>query len=734
MFTKAPKKFQLDLSGNNRQKINNDPTQDPSSSVDLIVGNSDRAPQDNSFRARLAKKIAEDDGTANQRYERYGERREEKVEDDRAERQDRQEKIARKSVIPKLFQKAGNSRKLDLRAGDAVPPPVEINDQDEQEEEVENLDPHILKLKSLRSGSAEEMLKSERYEEREELPVKPKKKRRRRKKPAVVLAPQVPVAIPQVALEPVLAVPTNLPVAAAPLVAPAVLVIPEKKKRRKKRKPKIPAPTQEVAIKIIEAPKKEELEDNEAEDVVDARLKKSFRQSLESSDNQDANIEEPIAKPVSYTFRERTLENGLKIIFAPLAGTKTITALVMFGTGSKYESRSQNGLSHFLEHMFFKGTKNRGSAQKLSCELDSLGSEYNAFTSKEYTGYWIKVDSTKSEPALDILSDMLLNSKFSQAEIDRERGVIVEEINMYHENPMMYIEDVFEKCLYGETPAGREIIGPRENITSFKRQDFLDYFSTQYGSNSAVLVLSGAVTREIEAMVMKYFEPMLKRPFKEKLKTPDHQDSAQVKAFYQNGKQANISLGVRTYDTYHEDKIILKLLSVILGGSMSSRMFTEVREKRGLAYYVRTQTESFTDTGYLTTQAGVPAGKAEEAIETILAEYQKLTEKLVDKEELQRARDLIHGRTVIAFEESDAVANWYARQAVLKEDIMNPEQFFAAIDKVTAEDIQRVATDIFKSNKLNLAVIGPYKGSVQFEKLLKFKKTSIVPGIFSFFA
>jgi predicted Zn-dependent peptidase len=731
MFTKAPKKFQLDLSGNNRQKINNEPTEDPSSSVDLIVGNSERAPQDNSFRARLAKKIAEDDGAANQRYERYGERREEKMEDDRAQRQDRQEKIAHKSVIPKLFQKAGNSRKLDLRAGDAVPPPVEISDQDEQEDEVENLDPHILKLKSLRSGSAEEMLKSERYEEREELPVKPKKKRRRRKKPAVILAPQTPVVIPPVAVAPVLAMPTNLPVAAEPLVAPAVLAVPEKKKRRKKRKPKTPAPTQEVAIKIIEAPKKVETEESDVDDVVDNRLRKSFRESLEAP---DADSVEQVVKPVSYTFRERTLDNGLKVVFAPLAGTKTITALVMFGTGSKYESRSQNGLSHFLEHMFFKGTKNRGSAQKLSCELDSLGSEYNAFTSKEYTGYWIKVDSTKSEPALDILSDMLLNSKFSQAEIDRERGVIVEEINMYHENPMMYIEDVFEKCLYGETPAGREIIGPKENITSFKRQDFLDYFSTQYGSNSAVLVLSGAVTRQIEEMVTKYFDPMVKRPFKEKLKTPDHQDSAQVKTFYQNGKQANISLGVRTYDTYHEDKIILKVLSVILGGSMSSRMFTEVREKRGLAYYVRTQTEFFTDTGYLTTQAGVPVAKAEEAIETILAEYQKLTEKLVDKEELQRARDLIHGRTVIAFEESDAVANWYARQAVLREDMVNPEQFFAAIDKVTAEDIQRVATNIFKSNKLNLAVIGPYKGSIQFEKLLKFKKTSIVPGIFSFFA
>lgn len=727
-----PKRFQLDLSNPGRRRNNNEPAEEPSSGVDLIVGKGQPvAEENNSFRSRLAQKFAEDD--------------------------QREKDNLEKGFLPKIFKKPKKSEKLDLRAGGLVPPPVEVGPEAEEVETVENYQPGVLKLKSFRSGTAEEMLASDSYE-RVSAPVvsAPKKKRRRRKKKPVVLPPvAAPIFAPIVASVAVPAAPAPIasavliaPEAGAPVLPPADLPViqaveptvntvtlppavlaaePKKKKKRRKKKiaPEL-KPTQEVPIRIAEAPAplRVEVEPEEKEEI-------SFRDSLAKKINGE---EAPVDKPITYTFREKTLENGLRVIFAPLSGTRTVTALMVFGTGSKYESLSQNGLSHFLEHMFFKGTKNRAHAQKISSELDALGSEYNAFTSKEYTGYWIKVDNTKTEPALDILSDMLLNSKFSPAEIDREKGVIIEEINMYHENPLMYIEDVFEKCLYGETPAGREIIGPKENIKKFKRQDFLDYFSSQYGSNSAVLVLAGAISRQTEDLVSKYFEPMIKRPFKEKLRTPDHQSSVQVKTYYQEGKQANLSLGVRTYDTYHPDKIILKVLSVILGGSMSSRLFEEVREKRGLAYYIRTQTEFFTDTGYLTTQAGVPAEKIGEAVETIIAEYQKISEKPVSKEELKRACDLIRGRTIIAFEESDAIANWYARQSVLREEVVNPEQFFAAIDRVTPLDIQRVASDIFKANKLNLAVIGPFKGGGQFEKHLKFKKVSTMPGIFSFFA
>jgi predicted Zn-dependent peptidase len=421
----------------------------------------------------------------------------------------------------------------------------------------------------------------------------------------------------------------------------------------------------------------------------------------------------------SAAFERKTLPNGLKMIAAPIPGTKTITILLMFGTGSKYESLAINGLSHFLEHMFFKGTRRRPNAQILSSELDALGCEYNAFTSKEFTGYWIKIDSSKAGEAMDVLADMLLHSKFAAAEIEKERGVIIEEINMYHENPMMYIEDVFETGLYGDTPAGREIAGPKANIRSLKRQDFLNYFTSQYGANSAVLCLAGDVKEKSARLAEKYFGQMGRSTFREKLRTSDAQSAPAVRIHFKEGRQAVISLGVRAFDAYHQDKTILKVLSVILGGSMSSRMFTEVREKRGLAYSVHTHSEFFTDTGYLTTAAGIPVGKEEEAVKVILDEYKKIKKTLVAKEELRRAKDLIKGRTIIGFEQSDNVANWYATQAVLKQKISSPEDFFVELEKVTPEDLRSVAREIFKNEKLNLAVIGPFKEVGDFEKILK---------------
>jgi predicted Zn-dependent peptidase len=421
----------------------------------------------------------------------------------------------------------------------------------------------------------------------------------------------------------------------------------------------------------------------------------------------------------SAAYKRILLSGGLRMITAPIAGTKTVTVLMMYGTGSKYESLAINGLSHFLEHMFFKGTKNRPNARRLSSDLDALGGEYNAFTAKEYTGYWIKVDSSKISSAMDILSDMLLNSKFSSSEIEKEKGVIIEEINMYHENPMMHIEDVFESCLYGDTPAGREIAGLKANVKSFKQSVFKDYFSSQYGSNSAILCLAGAVGEKEEKLAEKYFGQMPKAAFKDKLRAADAQSQPQIKINYKDGNQAIISLGVRAYDAYHRDRVALKVLAVVLGGSMSSRMFTEVREKRGLAYSVHTSVETYTDTGYLTTQAGIPVGKQGEAIKVMLGEYRKISKQLVSKEELKRAKELIKGRTIIGFEQSDNVANWYAKQAALREEILSPEEFFSKLEKVTAADIRRVAKDIFKDEKLNLAAIGPFKDEEGFKNLVR---------------
>ncbi len=413
-------------------------------------------------------------------------------------------------------------------------------------------------------------------------------------------------------------------------------------------------------------------------------------------------------------------KNGLRFISVPMKGTKTATVLVLVGAGSKYENKKNNGISHFLEHMFFKGTKKRPNTLDITSELDAVGAEFNAFTTKEFTGYWIKVDSKKIDLAGDIVSDMLLNSKFDQKEINRERGVIIEEINMYHENPMMYIEDVFEECLYGDTPAGWEIIGPKQNILSMNRRDFIDYFKSHYRSDNTVICLSGNFNKKDENKVLKYFSKLNNAKSVNKEEVIESQLKPNILINKKETKQVNLSLGVRTQKIGHKDEIAIKLMSVILGGSMSSRLFSELREKRGLAYYVRTQAEFYTDSGYLTTQAGVPVGKTDEAIKVIINEYRKLKNNLVSSKELKRTKDLIQGRLVIQHESSDDVATWYAKQEVIRGRQLTPEEFIKKINQVKARDIKRVAKEIFNNNRLNLALIGPFDSDKKLKNILKF--------------
>ncbi|MDA3840434.1 MAG: pitrilysin family protein [Patescibacteria group bacterium] len=434
-------------------------------------------------------------------------------------------------------------------------------------------------------------------------------------------------------------------------------------------------------------------------------------------------------------FKKNTLTNGLTVITAPSRGTMTATILIMVGTGAKYENEKNSGLSHFLEHVFFKGTKNRPTAHSIVSELDGLGCDYNAFTGKEYTGYYIKVDATKLNKAIDILSDMFLNSKFDASEINRERGVIIEELNMYRDNPMMYIEDIFEECLYGDTPAGRDTIGTKENILNLKRSEFVNYVESQYGPENTFVVVSGNITEpKVLTEINKKFnvENFNKRgkKFVEKEVVVDEQKKKKVKIHYKKTDQVHLSLGVRSFSYDHKDSQTLKIISLILGGSMSSRLFINLRERNGLAYYVRTGAETYSDTGYITTGAGVPVDKIEKAIEIIIKEYKKITTKLVDPAELKKAKDLISGKVAIQLESSDNVANWYGRQALMintvkrtniktKEKIESPEEALRKIQKVNVSDIKRVAGELFQTDQLNLAVIGPYRDVKKFEELLK---------------
>lgn len=416
------------------------------------------------------------------------------------------------------------------------------------------------------------------------------------------------------------------------------------------------------------------------------------------------------------------LRNGLPVFAINLPQSKTVTILMMYKTGSKYENREISGLSHFIEHMMFKGTKKRPSTLILSSELDSLGAEFNAFTAKEYTGFYIKVPKNKINNAIDILSDILLNSKFDSEEIEREKGVIISELNMYEDDPKMNIEDVFESCLYGDSPAGWDAIGTKESINSFKREDFIKYFSSQYGVNSSAVFLAGNFSeKNVKNVLEKKFSKMSRNNYKNKIKVIEKQDKPNLKIKTKKTDQNVLALGFRAFSNNYKDEPTLKILSVILGGSMSSRLFIELRERRGLAYFARTNTELYTDSGYIAAYAGVSKDKLEESIKVILNEFQKMKETLVTPAELKKAKDLIAGRLIVSMEQSDDYSSWYGQQFIFKKEFISPEERLKKLKKVSATDIKKLAKKLFVNDSLNLSIIGEVKDEKKIKNILKIK-------------
>ncbi len=419
-------------------------------------------------------------------------------------------------------------------------------------------------------------------------------------------------------------------------------------------------------------------------------------------------------------YKKVILPNGLRIITVPNTNTKAVTVMVLVGAGSKYETKDTNGISHFLEHLFFKGTKKRPTALKISETLDKVGGIYNAFTSKELTGYFAKVDSAHWTLALDWVSDIFLHSVLPLREIERERGVILEEINMMLDTPMRYVAELWEELLYGNQPAGWRIIGTKENIAKLQRKNFSDYLRNHYSSQNTVVAIAGNFpVGHIEKEVGRSFSGINKNAPQRKLKVRERQTEPQALVHHKSTDQTHLCLGVRALNIFHPQKYVQEILAVILGGNMSSRLFTEVREKRGLAYYIHTSAEDYIDSGFLMTQAGVPNNKAAQAIRIILREYQKIRERGVGAAELQKAKDYLKGVLTLSLEPSDAQAMFFAGQELLEDRILTLEGKCAKIDKVSANDVGRLAKEIFQGAKLNLALIGPHKNKENFEKLLK---------------
>ena len=412
-------------------------------------------------------------------------------------------------------------------------------------------------------------------------------------------------------------------------------------------------------------------------------------------------------------------DSGLRLISVPMEGTKTVTVLVLVGTGSKYETKEINGISHFLEHMMFKGTDKRPGKMDIARELDAIGAEYNAFTGKEYTGYYAKASMEKLDTIMDVVFDIFLNSKLAQEDIDTERGVIVEELNMYRDMPQRYVSDLFEKLLYGDQPAGWDIGGEKETVMSLKREQFVSYFNSHYVAKNTIIAVAGNVDPEIiKDKTAKYFADIRKNDSVTKLPVVEEQAEPALLVHFKETDQTHFYLGFRSCTMYDDRKYALGILGTVLGGGMSSRLFEEVRDKRGLAYYVGADNDTSTDAGYFKVKAGVNNEKIYEAIKVVMDELRKIKDNGITEEELQRAKDNISGSMALGLEHSDAVANAYAGPILFEDKVLTPEEELVKIKKVTLEEVHQVAKEVFDNKKLNLAVIGPFKDEEPFKKIL----------------
>ena len=423
----------------------------------------------------------------------------------------------------------------------------------------------------------------------------------------------------------------------------------------------------------------------------------------------------------TYNHKLYNFDSGLRLVVIPMESTKTATVLVMVGTGSKYETKEINGISHFLEHMMFKGTEKRPDKLDIARELDGIGAAYNAATSKENTWYYAKASVKKIDIVMDVVFDIFLNSKLDEKEVSLERGVIVEELNMYRDTPQRHVYDLFEKLLYGDQPAGWDIGGNNETVMNMKREKLLDYFNTHYIASKTVVAIAGNVDpEEIKSKVEGHFKNIRQGKEFGKPAVVEKQDEPRILLRNKKTDQTNFILGVRSYDKFNDKKYPLGIMSIILGGGMSSRLFSEVRDKRGLAYDIHAGGESYTDSGFFIVKAGVNNQKIGEALEVIMEELRKVRKEGLTAKELQRAKDQVEGSMALGLEHSDAVAETYAESLIFHNKILTPEEELDKMKKVTLDQILEVSSEIFDDKKLNLSLIGPVENKDEFQKILKF--------------
>jgi len=419
------------------------------------------------------------------------------------------------------------------------------------------------------------------------------------------------------------------------------------------------------------------------------------------------------------TFERSVLNNGLRVVTAPMPEARSVTCMIMVAAGSRYETRESNGIAHFSEHMFFKGTERRPTARDIAAEVDAIGGEFNAFTGKEYTGYYVRCAAESRSLALDVLVDMIRHSKFNAAEIEREKGVIVEEMNMYFDSPRDYVDSIYESLLFGDQPLGWDVIGTKETVKAATRDTFLDYLGRWYAPSRMVVGLGGRLDGDLTAEVEKLLGDLAPRetgsPVPAEIPAPA---KPRVKVQHKTSDQAHLILGTLSHETQHPDRYVLQVLAAILGGGMSSRLFTEVRERRGLAYYIFCQNSTYAETGTLCVQAGVDLNRIDEAVETIVAELRRIVAEPVPETELEKAKEYMKGRLVLQLESPQGLISFGLRREVIEGGAVDPAEVLAGLDAVSLEDIERVTREIIGERALHLALIGPFEDGERFERLL----------------
>lgn len=413
-----------------------------------------------------------------------------------------------------------------------------------------------------------------------------------------------------------------------------------------------------------------------------------------------------------------------------MQGVESVTVLALCNTGSRYETPKEEGIAHFFEHIVFKGTKNYPNAQVLASAIDAIGADFNAFTSKEYTGYYVKSAGKHIEKSLDVVSDMLLQPLIKEEDLEREKGVIIEEINMYQDTPMREVDNVFEKMMFGGSGLSHDVLGSKKTIKAIKREHFAKFLKKWYSLDNMVLVVAGEAklvnSDETLKKVEKYFgksheERKAGRTDTAKLvsnEPPVSKDRFSIE--YKKTEQAHLILGWPGLKRGDKRRYALTLLSTVLGANMSSRLFTEVREKRGLCYYVRSEADFYHNTGVFGASAGVDPTRIEEAITVILDEFHAVANgsRPITADELKKAKDYLAGTMVLGLEDSRSVAQFFGLKQVLEETVLPPHEALEKINAVKLDEVNKLAKEILVEGQARLAVIGPYKSEEKFEKLI----------------